>query len=81
LQATQETFRKEAVLVNRNGEENKYQLLVAKYKQLLRQLLEQKASTLLERSDARQLPPGLGANLAVTIRYFESEFQRGAEEI
>lgn len=79
LQETHTVFRKEAALIDRDGEENKYQLLRAKYKQLLRQLLEQKASALLNRSDARQLQ-GLGANLAGTIHYFETEFLRKADE-
>ena len=80
LQETHDVFRKEAALIDRDGEENKYQLLRAKYKQLLRQLLEQKAGILLDRSDVRQLEPGLGANLAGTIHYFETEFLRKADE-
>ncbi len=77
---TYESFCKEAALIDRSGKENEYQLLRSVYSRRLSQLLQQKASVIIERYDPLQSQQGLGANLAATIRYFETEFLRKTDE-
>jgi hypothetical protein len=80
LQVTYQQFRRDAAGIDRNGDENVYQLLRSKYIRVLRQLLEQKAGIFCDRCKIQKLQQPLRARLTDTIRYFEAEFMRKANE-
>ena len=80
MQATYDEFRNDTAMIDRDGDENVYQMLRSKYCHELRQLLEYKASVLMRRCESHKQQSGLGANLANTIRYFEDQFMRKADE-
>ena len=80
FQSTYQEFRNDAALIDRNGDENVYQLLRSKYSKILRQLLEQRAGLLIDRVETKEKRLHLGASLAETIHYFDVEFMRKADE-
>lgn len=72
-------FRDKVDLLDRDGDENVFQLLRANYKKKLKQQLEVYANLLITNCDLAELQGRLRINFAEKINYLLREFVRKSE--
>ncbi|KIC94866.1 hypothetical protein [Flavihumibacter solisilvae] len=72
-------FRNEAKAIERNGSENIFQLLRARYVNVLKQRLERSAGSLLDQCKTAQSQGLLRNGFSERISYYLKEFTRNSE--
>jgi hypothetical protein len=72
-------FRNEADDLERDGDENVFQLLRAKYTAVLKQRLERSANLLIAGCNAAEAQGRLRISVTEKIKYFLKEFTRKSE--
>jgi hypothetical protein len=74
-------FRNEADTMGREGDENVFQLIRAKYSATLKHQLEQIAGLLITKCDSFESQGRLRISFAEKIKYFAREFIRKSETL
>jgi hypothetical protein len=74
-------FRMEADTVEKDGDENVFQTLRAKYSSLLKQRLERTAGLIIIKYDAAGSQGRLRISFAEKIKYYQKEFTRKSEAL